>query len=351
MPKKYFFLSFASLCVIFFVVFYSLRDNGEPVQHSTPSVKKVIRDNYEAIIIGSGPAGLTAGIYLGRAERDVLIIEGREPGGLLAGNPEVGNWPGEKNISGDKLMESMREHAVDSGCDFLSAVVTDVDFSEKPYKLTTRSGKKYTAKSVIIAMGAKRKKIGCPGEKKYWKRGVSACAVCDAAFFRDKCVAVIGAGTVALIEAHHLAHFAKKVIIISKYPEFKTFDPIKHVTLKDPNVEVRYGAMIKEIKGDGRRVTGVVIEEDSIDEEKKSTLIKVDGVFVAVGFLPNTTMFEGKLDLNDGNYIEVHDGAKTSVDGVFAAGDITNVGYKQAVVAAGQGCNAALCCQDYLDLK
>jgi thioredoxin reductase (NADPH) len=299
------------------------------------------------IIIGSGPGGLTAGIYTSRAMRDTLIFEGDSPGGLLVGNPTVQNWPGIKEISGFELMQEMRNHAKHAGCKLVSDYVTGVDFSKLPYKIFTRSGREYKTKAMIIAMGVQRRKINCPGESEYWHKGVSACATCDAPLFRGKKVVVVGGGATALTEAHHLSHFAKEVTVIHRSARFRTLDPIKYVIEKDENVIVKHNLLIEEIKGDGRRVTSVVVK-DSLTE--KISNIKTDGLFVAIGFDPNTKMFEGKIRLDERGYIQVFEGAQTSQEGVFAAGDIIHHDYQQAVVASGDGCRASLDCVKYLDV-
>jgi thioredoxin reductase (NADPH) len=310
------------------------------------------RDEYQLIIIGSGPAGLTAGIYTARSKVDTLIIEGQEPGGLLTTTPSVENWPGYKKIGGKELMKKIYDHADHAGCYFLKDSVKAVDFSEKPYKVTTYAGKTYKAHSIIIAMGVERKKLGCPGEQEYWGFGVSACATCDASFCEDKTVVVVGGGNSALIEANHLSHFAKKVYVVHRSEKIKTFDPIKYVVMQNPKIEIIHNSHVKQIKGEGsgddRYVTGIEIENKK--EEKVST-IPTDSVFVAIGFLPSTKIFEGQIELDKNKYIKKSkDSMSTSAEGVFWAGDIGNRKYQQAIVAAGDGCKAALDCITYLDV-
>jgi len=310
------------------------------------------RDEYQLVIIGSGPAGLTAGIYTARSKVDTLLIEGHEPMGLLTETPSVENWPGYKNISGKDLMKKIYDHAGHAGCSFLKDSVKAVDFSEKPYKISTYSGKTYKAHSVIIAMGVKRKKLNCPGEREYWGFGVSACATCDAGFYKNKTVVVVGGGNTALVEASHLAHFAKKVYIVHRSEDFKTFDPIKDIVLQNPKVEAIHNSHVKQIKGEGsgdeRYVTGIEIEDK---KEQKTYTIPTDGVFVAIGFLPNTKIFEGQLEIDKNGYIKRKKASmQTSVEGVFWAGDIGHRKYQQAIVAAGDGCKAALDCITYLGI-
>lgn len=306
------------------------------------------RTKYLVAIIGSGAAGLTAGIYTQRAKLETLIIEGPEPMGLLSTSPVIENWPGEKSISGYDLMSKIHDHAKSTGCSFLQDSVVGVDFSQRPYKLTTGEGKTYEAHSVIIAMGVKRKKLGCPGEEEYWHKGVSACATCDAPFYKDKTVVVVGGGNTALIEAAHISHYAKKVYIVHTSGVIRSIDPIKDVVMRSPKIEIIHNIHVKEIVGDGNRVTGIVLEAK---EDKSLQTIKTDGVFVAIGFEPNTKMLDGQIALDKHGYIATIDGSKTSKDGIFVAGDIAHAKYKQAIVAAGDGCRAALDAIAYLDVR
>jgi len=304
------------------------------------------RQEYKVIIIGSGPAGLTAGIYTSRGGLDTLLIEGDMPGGLLTETPEIGNWPGEKSISGYDLMEKIRDHALHEGCKFLSDSVVSFDFSKKPYHLMTEGGKTYKSQAIIIATGAKRKQLDCPGAQEYWGKGVSACATCDATLYRNKTVVVVGGGHTALTEAHHLARFAKKVIMIYRSDKFRVADPIKDKVEKNSTIEVMYNSLVKEITGDGTRVTGVVVQ-NKLDNKVYS--IPTDGVFVAIGFIPNVSMVSGQLALDKQGFIKLFDGTKTSKEGVFSAGDVSHRQWQQAIVAAGDGCKAALDCIEYFD--
>lgn len=306
------------------------------------------RQEYKLIIIGSGPAGLTAGIYTSRGGIDTLVIEGDVPGGLLTETPEIGNWPGEKSISGYDLMDKIQDHAKHEGCIFLSDSVTSVDFSKKPYQLVTEGGKIYKSQAIIIATGAKRKRLKSPGAREYWGKGVSACATCDAPFYKDKTVVVVGGGHTALTEAHHLTRFAKKVIIVYRSGKFRVADPITGKVEKDPKVEVMYNSIVKEITGDGNTVTGIVVQNKLTN---KVSSIPTDGVFVAIGFIPNVAMFSGQLALDKRGFLEVVDGTRTSKEGVFAAGDVSHRRWQQAIVAAGDGCKAALDCIEYFDKR
>lgn len=306
------------------------------------------RTAYHVVIIGSGPAGLTSGIYTSRAKLDTLVIEGEEPLGLLATSPAVENWPGEPSITGYELMKKVYDHAKKSGCSFASDAVTGVDLGERPYKLFTRSGKTYTAHAIVVAMGVKRRKLGCPGEEEYWHKGVSSCATCDGPFFKDRVVVVVGGGNTALIEAAHLAKFASKVYVVHTSGVIRSIDPIKDVVMRSPKVEIVHNIHVQEIVGDGKKVTGIVVKDKNT---KGLNTIKTDGIFVAIGFEPNTEIFKGQLELDKRGYIKPTEGTKTSKDGIFVAGDIAHAKYKQAIVAAGEGCQAALDAIADLDIR
>lgn len=304
-------------------------------------------------IIGSGPAGSTAAIYLGRAGLKPLIFTGDNPGGLLSENPVVGNWPGDQRVMGYELSEKWHEHAKAVGAVFVDEFIKAVDFSCHPYRLTTRTGKTYKSDAVIVGIGVKRKPLGVKGEGKYFGKGVSGCATCDGPLFRGLTVVVVGGGTTAITEAHHLSRFASKVILICRGDRFKSIDPLKNIVLqearsRDSKIEIMYHTVVKEVIGDGAKVTGVLIETS---DSKATKVVSTDGVFVAIGFQPETGMFEGQLELNDDGYIKTPDGMHTSKEGVFVAGDIAHREHQQAIVAAGDGCRASLACVSYLNLR
>ena len=298
------------------------------------------------IIIGSGPAGLTAGIYAGRAKLNPLIIEGNQPGGQLITTSKVENWPGNKEIMGPVLMKNMREHAKVSGCDFLGDEVEKVDFSKKPFKIFTKTGKLLETESVIIATGASHRKLGVEGEKEYWGKGVSVCSTCDAPFFKDKEVIVVGGGNSAMTESYYLTGFAKKVTIIHIGDKISATDPIKDSVISHPKVEIIFNSTVTKIDGDEKNVTGVVVTNQ---KDGKVLKIPTQGVFVAIGLQPNSKMFENQLDIDKYGYIVNTKNSFTTREGVFVAGDVSDFRYRQAITASGQGCMAALDCQKYLN--
>jgi len=300
---------------------------------------------YDLAIIGSGPAGLTAGIYASRAKLKTLIIEGPQPGGQLMSTTKVENWPSYVSIDGPELMIGIRSQAEACGAQFLSESITKVDFSARPFKLTTDSGKAVEASSIIVATGAKNKLLKCPGEQEYWAKGVSTCATCDAPFYSGKDVVIVGGGNTAVTEAEHLLHFTKKLTVVHILDQLTANDPIKDKVLGNPNANFMYNSTVVEIKGDGQRVTEVVIENQ---KDKSRSTLKTDGVFIAIGFNPNTDIFKGQLEMDQFGYLLVKNHTRTNIEGIFAAGDVADYRYRQAVTSAGVGCMAALDAQAYL---
>lgn len=300
---------------------------------------------YQLVIVGSGPAGLTAGIYASRAKIKTLIIDGPQPGGQLMTTTKVENWPSQISVDGPELMINMRMHAEKCGAQFLSETITSVDFKQRPFTLTTDQNKKITAQSVIIATGASSKLLGCKGEKEYWAKGVSTCSTCDAPFFQGKEVVIVGGGDTAMTEAEHLTHFASKVTVVHILDALTGKDPIKDKVLAHSKVSFIYSSTVTEINGDGNRVTEVVVRNQ---QTQAISTLKADGVFIAIGFNPNTGVFKGQVDLDQYGYIRMTNTTHTSVEGVFAAGDCEDFRYRQAITSAGVGCMAALDAQKYL---
>lgn len=300
---------------------------------------------YDVIIIGSGPAGLSAGIYSSRAQLKVALIEGNQPGGQLMTTTSVENWPGEISIQGPDLMIKMREHAQHCGSKIISDSVVSVDFSKRPFTVITEGKETLQANSVIIATGAKNKMLGCPGEQEYFAKGVATCATCDAPFYKDKEVIVVGGGNTAVTEAEHLLHYVKKLTIVQIGSELSANDPIKFKVLNNPKAHFIYNATVEEIQGNGDKFTGAVVRNTQTNEKQ---VVPADGLFLAIGFLPNTGLFKDQIELDKFGYIVIADHTKTSIPGVFAAGDVQDYRYRQAITSAGAGCMAALDVQKFL---
>ncbi len=299
----------------------------------------------KVLIVGSGPAGLTAAIYAARADLAPLMIEGMERGGQLMLTTDVENYPGfPDGIMGPELMDNMRKQAERFGTRIVSSDVTQVDFGAYPFKVWVNDDL-YHAESVIVSTGASARWLGVPGEERLRGYGVSACATCDGFFFRDKELAVVGGGDSAMEEALFLTKFASKVTIIHRRDEFRASKIMTHRALDHPKIEVIWDTTVQEVLGD-KEVTGLRLENVKTGEE---TEFAVDGLFLAIGHTPNTSVFGDQLDLDDAGYIVVHEGTRTSVEGVFAAGDVVDHTYRQAVTAAGMGCQAAIDAERWLD--
>ncbi len=298
------------------------------------------------IIIGSGPAGLTAAIYTARANLQPVVIEGSTPGGQLMGTSIVENWPGEKSIMGPELMMKIKEQTQALNAEFLSETVVKVDFSKKPFTLWTDRDKELKADSIIIATGANSKKLGVPGEKEYWGKGVTTCAVCDGAFYKDKKVVVVGGGDTAMEDASFLKRFTKDVTVIQIHDKLSASHAMQQRVLNDPDIKVIYNSTVTEFRGDGNHVNELSITNKQTNE---TSTMAIEGAFIAIGMIPNTKPFQGQIDLDKWGYISVENHTKTSAQGVFAAGDVEDFRYRQAVTAAGAGCMAALDVERYLE--
>ena len=299
---------------------------------------------YDVIIIGSGPAGLTAAIYASRARLQTLMIGGITWGGQLMLTSEVENFPGfPDGILGPDLMDKMRKQAERFGAEFLSEDVTSVDFSSQPFKVNV-GNKSLEAKTVIIATGALTKMLGLDSESRLMGRGVSVCATCDAPFFRDKTVMVVGGGDTALEEALTLSKYARQIIVVHRRDQLRACKILQERVFANRKINIMWNSVVEDILGQDR-VKGVKLKNVQTGEV---TTFPCDGVFIAIGHKPNTDVFKGKIDLDENRYIIVHDETKTSIEGVFAAGDNKDRKYKQAITSAGSGCKAALDAEKYL---
>ncbi len=304
------------------------------------------REIENVVIVGSGPAGLTAAIYAARANLNPLMIEGEEVGGQLMTTTEVENYPGfPKGIQGPELMQITREQAARFGTRFVSRNVTRVDLSVRPFKVFVGDSV-YQARSIIVATGASAKYLGLPNERRLLGRGVSACATCDGAFFKNQNVCVIGGGDTAMEEANFLTRFASRVYILHRRDQFRASKIMADRVLKNPKVTVLWNTDVLDVLGD-KGVTGVEIRNSLTGQVSR---LEVEGVFVAIGHRPNTDVFQDQLKLNSVGYIEtMGKSTHTSIPGVFASGDVQDHTYRQAITAAGTGCMAAIDCERWLD--
>ena len=301
--------------------------------------------NYDVIIIGSGPAGLTAAIYTGRARLKTLVIAGSSWGGQLMLTSEVENYPGfPDGILGPELMNNMLKQAQRFGAEVVFEDAESVDFSKRPFKVKA-GDTAYEGDAVIIATGASPRELGLESERRLKGKGVSNCAVCDGAFFKDKEVVVVGGGDSALQEALFLTKFAKKVRIIHRRSELRASKILQERAFENSKIEFVWNSVVEEILGE-KRVEGVRIRRVDTGEVFE---IPCEGVFVAIGYEPNTKIFKGQIEMDEKGYIIVKDNTKTSVEGVFAAGEAKDYRYRQAITAAGEGCQAALDTIKYLD--
>ncbi len=306
------------------------------------------------VVLGGGIGALTSSLYLGRAELRPMVIEGHTPGGLLTQSHSVQNWPGIMEIEGHLLTENMRKQAEASGAEFFAEEVVAVDFAKRPFTITLQSTdgantkRKIRAESCIIAMGTEPNYLGIPGEsgpKGYWGRGVSNCAICDGNLYRNRIVGVVGGGDAAVLEALYLSNIAKEVTVFVRKDKLKATEQKRVETLlAKPNIRIMYNTQVVEVKGDVEGVRSCVIKT----EGRRAENFQLDGLFLAIGSKPNSRIFKGVLDLDSEGYIVVHNGQQTSVEGVYAVGDIVDPVFKQAISAAGDAAKAALQAQQYV---
>ncbi len=313
-------------------------------------VEKVMSEarHTKVLIIGSGPAGYTAGIYASRAMLDPLLVQGLEPGGQLTMTTDVENYPGFTEVQGPDLMAKMQEHAAAMGCDIQSDIITDLDLSARPFTARGDSGATYTADAVILATGARAKWLGLPSEEKFKGFGVSACATCDGFFYRGQEIVVVGGGNTAVEEALFLTNFASKVTLIHRRDELRAEKILQDRLFKNPKIEPLWFNTLEEVVGDENPlgVTGVRAKNVNTGE---ITEIPCKGVFISIGHAPSSELVKDQIDTHMGGYVKVRPGSTaTSVPGVFAAGDLTDHVYRQAVTSAGMGCMAALDAERFL---
>jgi thioredoxin reductase (NADPH) len=299
------------------------------------------------IVIGSGPAGLTAALYTARANLKPLVIEGLEAGGQLMLTTLVENWPGYRDgIDGPDLMAAMREQAQRFGAEIIRGNVTSVDLLSHPFTVKT-SDAEYQARALIVATGATARLLGLASERSLLGHGVSTCATCDGYFFRGKPIAVVGGGDSAMEEAIFLTRFASHVTVVHRRDTLRASKIMQDKAFANPKISFEWNADVEEIKDTGKgEVTSMVIRNHQTGDVKD---IPVDGVFVAIGHTPNTALFNGQLDTDANGYIVTHSGSRTSVPGVFACGDVQDHVYRQAITAAGSGCMAAIDAEKYLE--
>lgn len=293
----------------------------------------------KVVIIGSGPAGLTAALYAARANLEPVVIRGLQPGGLIATTSEVENYPGfPESVGGYDLAQKMEDQAARFGTKYVDALVEQIDVSKRPFTLTLDSGETVTADSLILSTGASPRKLGVPGEEKLANKGVSYCATCDGFFFRNKRVVVVGGGNSALDEGLFLTRYVSELVVVHRRDQLRADPILQERAFANPKVRFVWDSAVSEVLGD-TTVTGVRITNVKTGED---TVMETDGVFPYIGHVPNTRIFEGVIDLDENGFIKADHRTRTNVPGVFAAGDVVDYVYRQAITAAGDGCKAAM---------
>lgn len=301
----------------------------------------------KVIIIGTGPAGLTAAIYTARADLKPLVLEGHEPGGQLTLTTEVENFPGfEHGVMGPELMGTMKKQAARFNAEFKSVMCTEVDFSKRPFIVKDSTGSTYEADTVIISTGASAKWLGLPNEKELTGRGVSTCATCDGFFYRDKIVHIVGGGDTAMEDATFITKFAKKVYVVHRKDTLRASKPMQERAFNNPKIEFIWDSAVVEIQSNASGVSGIVVENLKTGAKQ---VRETDGLFYAIGHQPNTTFLNGQITLDNHGFIKTQNGPETNIPGVFACGDVQDSYYRQAITAAGSGCQAAIKAERFLE--
>jgi thioredoxin reductase (NADPH) len=302
--------------------------------------------HYRVMIIGSGPAGLTAALYAARANLNPVVVRGLQPGGLIATTDEVENYPGFPDaINGFDLADKMEKQAARFGTSFIDGIVETVALGERPFTITMDSGESHTTDTLIIATGASPRKLGVPGENEFANRGVSYCAVCDGFFFRDKRIVVVGGGNSAVEEGLFLTRFASEVLLVHRRDQLRADPIIQQRAFSNPKMRFVWDSVATEVLGNGK-VSGIRIKNIKTGAED---VLPTDAVFPYIGHIPNTGLFAGQIDMDESGYILTDGRTRTNVPGVFAAGDVVDHIYRQAITAAAEGCQAAMEASWYLD--
>ncbi|MFA5584443.1 MAG: thioredoxin-disulfide reductase [Bacteriovoracaceae bacterium] len=303
--------------------------------------------SHKVVIIGTGPAGLTAAIYTARADLKPIVLEGEQPGGQLTLTTEVENFPGfTDGVMGPELMSNMKNQAARFGAEFIPTLCTEVDLSKRPFTIKASNGETYLAETVIISTGASAKMLGLPGEKELVGRGVSTCATCDGFFYRDRIVHVVGGGDTAMEDATFITKFAKKVYIVHRKDTLRASKPMQDRAFNNPKIEFIWDSVVTEIKSDAGGVTGIVVENLKTGEKQERL---TDGLFYGIGHTPNTAFLKGQITLDEHGFIKTVNGPETNIPGVFACGDVQDSYYRQAITAAGSGCQAAIKAERFLE--
>ncbi len=302
---------------------------------------------HSVVVMGSGPAGLTAALYAGRADLQPLVIQGGQPGGQLMRTSGVENWPGEIEILGPALMNKLTQHAIHCGAQLITGLVTKVELTRQPFCVYTNKNEVFLTRTLIIAAGSGPKKLNCPGEQEYWGKGVTTCAVCDGALYKDLPVVIVGGGNTAMHHALFMSRFTNRITIVHIHDELSASLDMRKQVEAHAHVDIRYNSIVTEIAGNGEYVTGVVIKDK---KSGKAESLTTRAIFLAIGQQPNTQFLHNQLKLEPTGHIWVQTPTThTSCAGVFACGDVIDTRYRQAITASATGCMAALDAQWYLE--